>query len=81
MVILTVILSIELGFKGTSGYPKQLYGTIYGIPNGIGLKNDSMKGFIKNELLNEILDRIDSHKGKRAKITLFFITPYLFIYE
>jgi hypothetical protein len=31
------------------------------------LKNASMAGFIKNELLNEILDRIDSHKGKRSK--------------
>jgi hypothetical protein len=29
------------------------------------LKNASMAGFIKMELLNEILDKIDNHKGKR----------------
>ena len=29
------------------------------------LKNASMAGFIKAELLNEILDRIDKHKGIR----------------
>jgi len=29
------------------------------------LKNASMAGFIKNELLNIILDKIDKHKGER----------------
>jgi len=33
------------------------------------LKNASMGGFIKNELLNEILDRIDKHKGARNEGT------------
>ena len=29
------------------------------------LKNASMAGFIKNEVLNKILDKIDDHKGIR----------------
>jgi hypothetical protein len=29
------------------------------------LKNASMSGFIKIEILNKILDKIDSHKGLR----------------
>ena len=29
------------------------------------LKNASMSGFIKTELLNKILDKIDQHKGDR----------------
>ena len=31
------------------------------------LKNASMAGFIKMDLLNKILDKIDSHKGFRIK--------------
>ena len=67
VVILTVILSIELGFKGTSWLSETIIAPFMVFQMISALKNASMAGFIKNELLNEILDRIDSHKGKRSK--------------
>ena len=67
VVILTVILSIELGFKGTSWLSETIIAPFMVFQMASALKNASMAGFIKNELLNEILDRIDSHKGKRKK--------------
>ena len=67
VVILTVILSIELGFKGTSWLSETIIAPFMVFQMVSALKNASMAGFIKNELLNEILDRIDSHKGKRQK--------------
>lgn len=67
IVILTVILSIELGFKGTSWLSETIIAPFMVFQMVSALKNASMAGFIKNELLNEILDRIDSHKGKRKK--------------
>lgn len=67
IVILTVILSIELGFKGTSWLSETIIAPFMVFQMISALKNASMAGFIKNELLNEILDRIDSHKGKRSK--------------
>ena len=67
MVILTVILSIELGFKGTSWLSETIIAPFMVFQMVSALKNASMAGFIKNELLNEILDRIDSHKGNRKK--------------
>ena len=67
VVILTVILSIELGFKGTSWVSETIIAPFMVFQMVSALKNASMAGFIKNELLNEILDRIDSHKGKRSK--------------
>jgi len=67
MVILTVILSIELGFKGTSWLSETIIAPFMVFQMASALKNASMAGFIKNELLNEILDKIDSHKGKRQK--------------
>jgi len=67
VVILTVILSIELGFQGTSWLSETIIAPFMVFQMASALKNASMAGFIKNELLNEILDRIDSHKGKRQK--------------
>ena len=67
VVILTVILSIELGFQGTSWLSETIIAPFMVFQMASALKNASMAGFIKNELLNEILDRIDSHKGKRSK--------------
>ena len=66
-LILTVILSIELGFDGTSWLSETILAPFMVFQIVSALKNASMAGFIKNELLNEILDRIDSHKGKRNK--------------
>ena len=67
VLILTAILSIELGFKGTSWLSETILAPFMVFQMVSALKNASMAGFIKNELLNEILDRIDSHKGKRQK--------------
>ena len=66
-LILTVILSIELGFEGTAWLSETILAPFMIFQMVSALKNASMAGFIKNELLNEILDRIDSHKGKRNK--------------
>lgn len=66
-LILTVILSIELGFKGTGWLSETILAPFMVFQMISALKNASMAGFIKNELLNEILDRIDAHKGKRQK--------------
>ena len=66
-LILTAILSIELGFKGTSWLSETILAPFLVFQMVSALKNASMAGFIKNELLNEILDRIDNHKGKRQK--------------
>jgi len=69
-VILTAILMIEKGFTGT-GWLSETVITPFIIFQMISaLKNASMSGFIKNELLNIILDKIDKHKGERdEKIT------------
>jgi len=66
-LILTAILSIELGFKGTGWLSETILAPFMVFQMISALKNASMAGFIKNELLNEILDRIDAHKGKRQK--------------
>lgn len=63
-IILFVILSIQSSFNvswlsGTIVLPFMVFQIIS------ALKNASMAGFIKMELLNEILDKIDNHKGKR----------------
>ena len=64
-VILTAILMIEKGFTGTSWLSETVITPFIVFQLMSALKNASMAGFIKNELLNIILDRIDNHKGKR----------------
>jgi 4-hydroxybenzoate polyprenyltransferase len=68
-LILTVILSIELGFTGTGWLSETILAPFLVFQLISALKNASMAGFIKNELLNEILDRIDKHKGERNEKT------------
>ena len=68
-LILTAILSIELGFTGTSWLSETILAPFLVFQLISALKNASMAGFIKNELLNEILDRIDKHKGARNEKT------------
>ena len=64
-VILTAILMIEKGFTGTSWLSETVITPFIVFQLMSALKNASIAGFIKNELLNIILDRIDNHKGKR----------------
>lgn len=64
-LILTAILMIEKGFPGTSWLSETIIAPFIVFQVISALKNASMAGFIKNELLNIILDKIDKHKGKR----------------
>jgi 4-hydroxybenzoate polyprenyltransferase len=64
-LILTAILSIELGFTGTGWLSETILVPFIIFQLISALKNASMAGFIQNDLLNEILDRIDKHKGNR----------------
>lgn len=64
-VILTAILMIENGFTGTGWLSETIIPPFIVFQLMSALKNASMAGFIKNELLNIILDKIDKHKGER----------------
>ena len=64
-MILTAILMIEKGFTGTSWLSETVITPFIVFQLMSALKNASMAGFIKNELLNIILDKIDKHKGDR----------------
>ena len=65
ILILTVLLSVELGFKGTGWISETVLMPFMIFQLISALKNASMAGFIKTELLNKILDKIDRHKGER----------------
>ena len=64
-IVLTVILMIEKGFNGTSWLSETVITPFIVFQLMSALKNASMAGLIKNELLNVILDKIDKHKGDR----------------
>lgn len=64
-IILGVILSVEKGFAGTSWLSETILAPFLVFQLMSALKNASMAGYIHNELLNTILDKIDNHKGKR----------------
>ena len=65
LVILTAILMVEQGFTGTAWLSEVIVVPFMIFQLISALKNASMAGFIKVGLLNEILDRIDKHKGIR----------------
>jgi len=65
VVLLTVILMVERGFAGTSWLSETIIVPFIVLQLISALKNASMAGFIKAEELNQLLDRIDNHKGKR----------------
>lgn len=65
LVILTAILMVEQGFTGTAWLSEVIIVPFMVFQLISALKNASMAGFIKVGLLNEILDRIDKHKGIR----------------
>jgi amino acid transporter len=67
VVALTVVLSIEKGFPGTEWLSETLITPFLVFQLISILKNASMAGFIKNELVNIILDKIDKHKGIRTE--------------
>jgi len=65
IAFLTVLLMVEKGFAGTAWLSETIIVPFIILQLISALKNASMAGFIKAELLNEILDRIDNHKGNR----------------
>ena len=65
-IILTAILMIEKGFTGTGWLSETIIAPFIIFQLISALKNASMSGLIKNELLNIILDKIDKHKGERV---------------
>lgn len=65
VMFLTVLLSVEKGFPGTSWLSETILLPFLVFQIISALKNASMSGFIKTALLNDILDRIDNHKGER----------------
>mgnify|MGYP000318097559 FL=1 len=64
-MFLTVILLVEQGFKGTGWLSETILIPFIIFQLISALKNASMCGFIKADVLNQILDRIDNHKGIR----------------
>lgn len=64
-MFLTVILLVEQGFKGTGWLSETILIPFVIFQLISALKNASMCGFIKAAVLNQILDRIDNHKGIR----------------
>jgi len=65
MVMLACILSIEKGFKGTAWLSETIIAPFMVFQLISVLKNASMVGIVKNELLTQILDKLDKHKGER----------------
>ena len=64
-VILTVILLVEMGIDGTDWLSETIMIPFVVFEIISSLKNASMAGFIKKQVLNDILDSIDKHKGIR----------------
>jgi phage-related holin len=64
-VILTVILLVEMGIDGTDWLSETIMIPFVVFEIVSALKNASMAGFIKKQVLNDILDSIDKHKGER----------------
>ena len=65
VIILTVLLSVEDAFKGAGWMSETVLIPFILFQMVSALKNASMAGYIKVDLLNEILDKIDKHKGER----------------
>jgi phage-related holin len=65
IVFLTGILMVEKGFVGTAWLSETVIVPFIVLQLISALKNASMAGFIKAEELNQLLDRIDKHKGLR----------------
>lgn len=75
IMILTVLLLVERGFKGTSWLSETVIIPFIVFQVISALKNASMIGWIPSTLLNDILDKIDLHKGERDTTTPTDTTP------
>lgn len=65
IIFLTIILGIEANFNGTYWLSETIITPLIIFQLISILKNASMAGFIKADELNQILDKIDKHKGSR----------------
>ena len=65
VVMLACILAIEKGFTGTGWLSETIMAPFLVFQLISILKNASMVGIVKNELLTQILDKLDKHKGER----------------
>ena len=65
IVLLTVLLLVEKGFPGTSWLSETILVPFIIFQLLSAIKNASMAGYIKTEVLNRILDAFDKHKGER----------------
>ena len=65
VVMLACILSIEKGFTGMGWLSETIIAPFLVFQLISVLKNASMVGIVKNELLTQILDKLDRHKGER----------------
>ena len=64
-IILACILAIEKGFTGTNWLSETIMAPFLVFQLISVLKNASMVGIVQNELLTQILDKLDNHKGER----------------
>ena len=65
VVLLSVILALEKGFTGAGWLSETIILPFMVFQIISTLKNASMSSYIKNDVLNHILDRLDKHKGER----------------
>lgn len=65
VMFLTTILIVERGFTGTGWLSETVLIPFIVFQLMSALKNASMSGFIKADMLNVILDKFDKHKGDR----------------
>lgn len=65
IIMLTVILVIEKSIPGATWLSETMLMPLVVFQLISTVKNASMAGFIQGEVLNQILDRIDRHKGLR----------------
>lgn len=65
VLILTLILVIEKSIPGAGWLSETMLMPLVIFQLISVIKNASMSGFIKDDVLNKILDRIDRHKGLR----------------
>ena len=63
IITLTVLLMVEQGFKGTGWLSETILIPLIVFQVISSLKNAADAGFIKNELLTQILKKIDQHKS------------------
>ena len=64
-IILGVILAVEKGFVGSGWLSETIIIPFLVLEIVSALKNASIAGYVNNEFLNKILDKIDKHKGIR----------------